>query len=245
MHPTIETLSQNNLGDFPVLLLDMNHTFMFEFDNFSESENYYGTYQKIGGALLDESTLNQCISKCHQYMNQRYESPPYYDDFPAVEESIRATVAVTEAIESEMAKLILTFAHHEMGVITEEYQSALRKLAQHKQLGIISNLWAPKKIWLDLFQQLQIEDLFDVIVFSSDSRHIKPSTGIFSQALDRLDCPSENALMIGDSQRCDIGGATNSGIKSVWLSLGRELESTQPLPSWIAPDLLEIAKLLP
>jgi len=44
------------LDQFPVLLLDMNGTFMFGHDRFGPDEDYYATYRPLGppGKIRDE-----------------------------------------------------------------------------------------------------------------------------------------------------------------------------------------------
>jgi len=69
----------------------------------------------------------------------------------------------------------------------------------------------------------------------------KPAERIFRTALDRLQCPAENVLMIGDRLETDILGAQQIGCRTAVVLSGiasrQEAESWQPDPDWIAEDL--------
>ena len=42
------------IDQFDVVLLDMSHTFMFDVDRFSDTEDYAATYRQVGGNLLSD-----------------------------------------------------------------------------------------------------------------------------------------------------------------------------------------------
>lgn len=50
-----------------VILLDMNSTFMFGEDRFSENEDYYTTYQALGGSRLNARQVRKAITDTFAY----------------------------------------------------------------------------------------------------------------------------------------------------------------------------------
>ena len=106
------------LEKFSVLLLDMNGTFMFGEDRFSREEDFYQTYQLLGGSSLTPSELTGHIRRCYDGMIARYTDPNHYDDFPSLREGLQL---YAEPPENELSLLERVFAKHEVGVIPEAY----------------------------------------------------------------------------------------------------------------------------
>lgn len=77
---------------------------------------------------------------------------------------------------------------------------------------------------------------FDVIVCG------KPSTRYAAAVLALLE--ERNAggsvLVVGDSQRADIGLAHELGARSIWLSRGKATNPNLPAPTHVAPSLAEL-----
>ena len=57
---------------FTVILLDMCHTFMFNADRFSDSEDYGATYYRIGGSFLNKREVHRIISTLFDRMRFDY-----------------------------------------------------------------------------------------------------------------------------------------------------------------------------
>src|SRR5207302_7157176 len=50
----------------------------------------------------------------------------------------------------------------------------------------------------------------------------KPDPAIFHYALSLCSCDPAGSWMVGDNPQTDIGGARSSGLRTIWLSGGRE-----------------------
>ena len=84
----------------------------------------------------------------------------------------------------------------------------------------------------------------DILVTSEEVKVAKPEPAIFQAALDHLQCRATEVVMVGDSWSADIVGASNLGIRSVWLNrqnmacpdpiLGVEIHSFEPLETTLA-----------
>lgn len=72
------------------------------------------------------------------------------------------------------------------------------------RIAVISN------VGLDVVHVLEREGIApfaDAVVLSKDVGSVKPDVEIFAAALNALDVPAHEALMVGDSGKDDIGGA--------------------------------------
>jgi len=195
-----------------LLILDMNSTFMFDEDRFSESIDYSKYYKSIGGTY-NEKVVNNIITLAYNYLDERYSQEKYMEDFPSLEEAIQNVSDIKNS--TELAKIIDTFAFFERGKISGEYIQCLNKLSQQFTLSAIIDIWAPSYSWIELFKQLDIYKLFSYISFSSDTNIVKPSPIPFKNTLEILNIEAKDALMVGDSIQRDLGGANNAGIDCI------------------------------
>jgi putative hydrolase of the HAD superfamily len=203
------------LEKFPVLLLDMNGTFMFGGDRFGVNEDFHRTYRTVGGGALSESEVTRYIRSCFEGMSQDYENPVHYDDFPSLREGLRLYAHPPEA---ELANLARVFAMHELGSICEPAAALLRRLSQTHRLCLVANIWSPKQLWLEEFERAGINGAFSHKVFSSDFRSVKPSLTLYREALRGVGARTDEALFIGDDLRCDMQGAHDAGMATAWIT---------------------------
>ncbi|MDB6055235.1 MAG: putative hydrolase of the superfamily [Verrucomicrobiales bacterium] len=203
------------IDHFSVLLFDMGKTFVFNNDRFDASADLYETYRSIGGQKLSQIEVETHIRACFDGMLQLYTNPVYFDNFPSLTEGFQL---YSKAPESERSHLEEVFAIHEFGTVSPEMESLLKRLASSHQIGLISNIWSPKKLCLHEFKRAGIGGLFSPEIFSSDFRSIKPSRVLFNEALRGLAVPPNEVLFIGDSLAYDMEGARNVGIKTLWIT---------------------------
>lgn len=67
---------------------------------------------------------------------------------------------------------------------------------------------------------LNLNDVFDDILISSEERVRKPGKEFFARALERAGVAADRAVMVGNDEACDIIGARNAGIDGVYLRTG-------------------------
>jgi 2-haloalkanoic acid dehalogenase type II len=110
----------------------------------------------------------------------------------------------------------------------------LESLATRYQLAIVSNT---DNFEIGMCLKNHPLPLAKVIT-SEDSRCYKPNTKIFDDALNAFGISAGEAVHIGDSQFADVLGASNAGIRSIWINRpGKELRSDLPTPDAELPDL--------
>jgi len=68
---------------------------------------------------------------------------------------------------------------------------------------------------LNILQGLGLAELFDAVVLCSDVGAAKPETAIFHRALERLQVPASRAVVVGDDEELDIGGARAAGLRAI------------------------------
>ena len=195
------------------LLLDMNSTFMFGEDRFGDSEDFSVHYFKIGGTL-PQHEINRVVRAAHHYLDARYPDEYYRHRFPSLERAILEVGGET-LDRKQVVKIIETFAFHELGHIPNEYAVALHKLRQHFTLAAVIDIWSPKTAWLKEFERVGISDLFSATSFSSDHGMVKPSPKPFEFVLSLLGISGQEAVVVGDSPRRDLGGAKSAGIDCI------------------------------
>lgn len=195
------------------LLLDMNSTFMFGEDRFSNTEDFSIKYKELGGTLSNIA-LHEIIMNAYNYLNVRYPDKKFHHAFPSVKDALLNTLE-QELSEIEIQRILDTFAHHELGTISSDYIDVLFELKNRFTLAVVIDIWSEKKYWLDTFHDAGIFELFSGASFSSDHGMVKPSPKPFELVLTQLELNKEDCLVIGDSVRRDLGGATAAGIDCV------------------------------
>lgn len=97
----------------------------------------------------------------------------------------------------------------------------VRRLHQrHRPVGILTN--GPPDIQRHKLQQLGIDDCLSSVVISGQAGLGKPDPRVFELVLEGLGAAADDAVMIGDSWTRDVEGATAAGLRSIWISNGRE-----------------------
>jgi putative hydrolase of the HAD superfamily len=204
------------LGDFAVLLLDMNSTFMFGEDRFGPAEDFAVTYRAAGGKALPAGEVNRVMRAAYSFLDVRYADPAWEDDFPSVAESLACVAPHLPA--REMALLEDTFARHELGTVPPAYADALRALSATHELRLLTNIWAPKAAWVAELERAGVLPLFRRAVFSSDTRSVKPSLRLVRQALEGVACAPREVLMVGDSVHRDLVAGRRAGLATAWVT---------------------------
>ena len=113
----------------------------------------------------------------------------------------------------------------------------LSELKKRYKLGLISNTG-----YLDFNQlkkQFKLDNVFDIILPSYETRILKPNPRVFELMIKKLKIDKNNVFMVGDSLKQDIQAAENFGIKGILID---RKEKHQDYPSRIISlkELLEL-----
>ncbi|HVH66430.1 MAG TPA: HAD family hydrolase [Gemmatimonadales bacterium] len=228
------------LSRFAAVLLDMNGTFLFGGDRFGPEQDYAATYRALGGRRLAPQAVQHIVAECFATFQVIYDDPARCDSFPSVSDHLRSLPAAREQSDAELELLERVIARHELGRVPDSHAAAIKRLAVTHRLGVVANILSRKGPWLEEFARAGVLPLFATTVFSSDGHSIKPSRSLFEQALAALKTPRSEVVFVGDSLRCDIGGAAAAGLATVWIDRdGHGRRAADPQPDFVVRDLLE------
>ena len=229
------------IDQFEIILLDMGRTFMFDVDRFSNTDAFATTYRRIGGRMLADGDVRRIISSLFKKMLADSRDPACYDCFPSVLAYLQGLSDCTKLEKSEITLLKQVFARHEIGTIPDSHAKVLHRLRESHRLGVVSDIWSRKTFYLGEFTRAGIRDLFEVLVFSSDHGHLKPSPYPFAKAMEAFDAARSTIVFVGDSLRRDIAGAKAAGLSTIWIDTGDEQADTSfPSPDLVIRDLRDL-----
>jgi len=216
----------------------MNGTFMFGQDRFGPAQDYFATYQALGGGALRAAEVARAIGLAHAGLAEDYANPARFDDYPSLAEALSRYAALPDR---HVEALAAVFAAHELGAVPPAFADCLRRLAGSHHLGVVSNIWSRKDPWLRHFDEIGVADIWRTLVFSSDSRSMKPSPALFERAIAELGLPPSEILFVGDSLTHDIVPASALDMATAWVG-----PAAQPHPAadWIGASLLELEAAL-
>lgn len=124
-------------------------------------------------------------------------------------------------------------------------EKLLSETAGSCKQGLISNFTHAPVVYTSL-KQLGISQYFDVVVVSGDNGWRKPSKRIFADTLQQLGVQAEDSVFIGDSPLEDIKGASDVGMKTVFVCSQfyglSELKASGEEPDFVAADLEDICR---
>ena len=113
----------------------------------------------------------------------------------------------------------------------------LRAVRPHARVVVVTNNTVVEQ--REKLATFGMTALVDELVTSEEFGAAKPDLSIFRHALERAGVAADEAVMVGDSWANDVIGATNAGIRAVWLnrhgspcpdaSLAHELASFEPV----------------
>jgi len=113
----------------------------------------------------------------------------------------------------------------------------LHKLRGKYTLGLLSN-------GNSYPERCGLEGIFQFVVFSQDYGVEKPDPEFFQIALEKAGCSKEQLLNVGDSLNNDVIGATDAGLKCVWLNRKRINSPNDVQVEYEIHSLSELLKIL-
>jgi len=125
-----------------------------------------------------------------------------------------------------------------------ERVEAVRRLAPHYRLGLLSN-FDDAQCGREVLADTGVAELFEAVIISAEVRLRKPDPRIFRRMLEMLELAPHEVLYVGDTPRDDVWGAYQVGIPTVWISKGAAvLPEGIPQPRFIINELSELPRVL-
>jgi HAD superfamily hydrolase (TIGR01509 family) len=226
------------IDQFDVLLLDMAGTFMFDVDRFSAADDFARTYRRLGGHTCSDDEVFHLLHTAFENMLSDAQNPDCYGCFPSVRYYLKTLPPSKDLPCGELQLLEQTFAAHEIGVIPDVCVEVLHQLRKTHRLGVVSDIWSRSTAFVREFERAGVRDLFEVILFSSDHGHLKPSPYPFMRAIEAFPVDRSRIVFVGDSLPRDIAGAKAVGLSTIWINAGSGTAGRgMPSPDLVIPDL--------
>lgn len=94
-----------------------------------------------------------------------------------------------------------------------EALKVLNELKKNYKLGLISNTFYQSFEGLE--EKFKMQEIFDVILKSYETKILKPNPKIFEIMIKELKISKDEVLMVGDSLKDDVQAAEDFGIKGI------------------------------
>jgi HAD superfamily hydrolase (TIGR01509 family) len=165
---------------------------------------------------------------------------------PAEAPVLRGLASLGLEVDSATARSILQVLHvpeRQTTRLLEGAEGLLQSLAlRGVRLGIISNRLHGGTLLLDDLDYFGISHLFLTMVASCDAGQMKPHPLLFEQALEALGVWPEEAVMVGDDLRADVGAALALGMRAIWI---RRPPERPDMPPPGVPAVTHLTQVLP
>jgi HAD superfamily hydrolase (TIGR01549 family) len=125
-----------------------------------------------------------------------------------------------------------------------DVKNLIIKLRQQYKIIVITN--GPTFSQYIKIETVNLKQYVDHILVGGEEPHQKPHASIFDKALNVMGCDASEAIHIGDSYECDIVGAFNVGIKSVWITDSEFMNKgeTEHIADYVVSNVLAIDDIL-
>ena len=127
----------------------------------------------------------------------------------------------------------------------QEVLAELRRFRMRAiRVGIVTNGPASQIVKI---RRSGLIDLVDGYCISEEVGVDKPRPEIFEEAVRRCGGPpssAETLWMVGDTAETDIAGGANAGMKTIWMSRGRQWPMDEYTPDFVAGDIREVGGII-
>jgi len=122
------------------------------------------------------------------------------------------------------------------------YMTLMELLKRGMRLAVVSDAPA-REAWLRLCY-LNLHHIFDAVVTFEDTGQRKPNPGPFRKALELLDVPAKEALMVGDWAERDMVGAGNIGMRTVFARYGDTFGAVETHADYEIGDVKDVLAIV-
>ncbi|MGA7762044.1 MAG: HAD family hydrolase [Candidatus Binataceae bacterium] len=125
-----------------------------------------------------------------------------------------------------------------------ERSDAVRRLAPHLRLGLLSN-FDDAQCGREVLLDTGVADLFDAVIISAEAGLRKPNPLIYQRILTMLHVEPRAILFVGDTPREDVLGPRLAAMRVAWVNKrGAPLPEGIPEPDLMVADIAELPALL-
>jgi FMN phosphatase YigB (HAD superfamily) len=125
-----------------------------------------------------------------------------------------------------------------------ERSHAVRRLAAHFRLGLLSN-FDDAQCGREVLLDTGVADLFEAVIISAEAGLRKPNPQIYQRILTMLQLEPREVLFVGDTPREDVLGPRVAAMRVAWVNKrGDPLPEGIPQPDFSVADIAELPALL-
>jgi FMN phosphatase YigB (HAD superfamily) len=225
--PLFEMQGKQVRSTMPWILPKMVELFGGEFNQ----ERFVETYGRVIEEIFEEREREGIEITCHERFLRtirRLELGPHDRAVELAETLTRSHMQAVRGVTTAPAARV----------------AAVRRIAQHYRLGLLSN-FDDTQCGREVLADAGVAELFETIVISAEVRLRKPDPRIFAHICERLDLPPHAILFVGDTPYDDVLGASRAGMQTVWISKGLPaLPESIPTPDFTITDLADLPRVL-
>lgn len=144
--------------------------------------------------------------------------------------------SLPHALELSLPRTLTLSILRSLAPSIEKSKAVVQELRRHSRVALVSNYYGNLETVL---RDLDMRDLFEVVIDSTVVGVRKPDGGIFLLAMERLGVTPDNVTVVGDSLKNDILPAADLGCRTVWLK-GEGWDDNENVPP---PSTLVISDL--
>jgi HAD superfamily hydrolase (TIGR01549 family) len=109
------------------------------------------------------------------------------------------------------------------------------------KVGVVTN--GPSAQQMAKLRQTELDGVVDAVVVSESFGVSKPDAAIFREAARRCGVDL-GGWMIGDSLSADIAGGARCGLRTIWMSRGRDVPTNGPTPDVVVTSIPDAVAFL-
>lgn len=208
-------------------------------------------YQQVGVPVCEDD-----FRKAYVYGERMLEKSPLVKPTDTLHRTIEVKLrleleqlcmmGVWDVDEAELLhtrELLLSEIYQHVTQIIEQHRKMLQCLKERFPMGLVTNFYGNMNMVL---QEFSLGDIFETVIESAAVNIRKPDVRIFKLALDALQLPAEEVLVIGDSFYKDVEPASKLGCQTAWLKGEGWIEKQydETLPTYILTSLSEMVSIV-
>lgn len=212
----------------------------------SSNELWYklSLFYSFKGALytaeeLQKSYINMIKAKLHIYTNTKYPDTPLEPIFSDLYK--HKGINPSKDLITDTAHLFRTLSIKYIKLYDGVIELLELLKSKGKNIYLLSN--AQSVFTFPEIKMLGIEKYFDDILFSADYEICKPDINFYNILIKKHNLDIKDSIMIGNDCICDIAGATNAGIDSLYIHSNLSPEIKVPLTSTYSIMNMDISKI--
>jgi len=159
-----------------------------------------------------------------------------------------ARLGYSDDAERELLAFHLTRVHmdgvRKVTFAPPERSTAVRRLAPHYRLGLVSN-FDDAQCGREVLIDTGVAELFESVIISAEVGLRKPNPLIYRRMLEMLRLDARAVLFVGDTPREDVHAPRMAGMSVAWVNnRGIDLPAGIPPPDFTLASIAELPGLL-